>query len=153
MDVGKLLKWIVIIGVIVFGVKVLLPWLKGQQFGGRPASITSAAGDDSCAGRAERASEEWGSGLVRFINPPYDLNAWSSFRGGVESKISAAESQCGCANPSCTKVREAMTDLRGMVADMDAAIRNGSSPGSIVQRQEAIDNHINEARDLQTAGK
>src|SRR5690349_16296805 len=99
MDVGKLLKWIVVIAVIVFGVKVFLPWLKGQQFGGRPASITSAAGDDSCVGRAERASEEWGSGLVRFITPPYDLNAWSSFRSGVEAKIAAAESQCSCANP------------------------------------------------------
>jgi hypothetical protein len=102
---------------------------------------------------AERASESWGSGIAQFANPPYDLAAWSTYRSGVESKIAAAEAKCTCANESCAKVREAMRDLRGLVADMDGSMRNGSSPGNIVQRQEAVDDRINEGRDLQTAGK
>jgi hypothetical protein len=153
MDIGKLVKWIVILGIVFFAWKVLLPWFKNQQLGGKPASISTASGDDSCAGLAERASESWGSGIAQFANPPYDLMAWSNYRSAVESKISAAEARCTCANESCAKVREAMRDLRSLIADMDSAMRNGSSPGNIVQRQEAIDDRINEARDLQTAGK
>lgn len=154
MDVGRLLKWIVIIGIAVFAWKVVVPWAKQQKLGGSSPSISnSAVGDDSCAGQAERASEVWGSGLAQFANPPYDLSAWSTFRDRVESQISQAESKCSCAAESCEKVRGAMGDLRSLVSDLDNTIRNGSSPEGFVQRQEQIDNRINEARDLQNAGK
>lgn len=153
MDLGRIVKWLVLIGIVFFAWKVFLPWMQQQKFGGKPVSITASAGDESCAGMAERASESWGSGLAQFVNPPYDLVAWSSFRSGVDTKISAAESRCNCAKESCAKVRDAMRDLRALVSDMDASIRNGSSPGGIVQRQEAIDDRINEGRDLQAADK
>ncbi len=153
MDFGRLLKWLVIVAIAFIAWKVVVPWIKAQKLGGEPVSVSGGKGDDSCVAAAEQASETWGSGLVRFVNPPYDLAAWSSFRGNVDSQIAAAESKCGCATESCGKVRGAMSDLRGLVSDMDGAIRGGSSPGGIVQRQEAIDNRINEARDLQRAGK
>lgn len=153
MDFGRLLKFIVVIAIVFFAWKVGLPWLQGQKFGGKSVSITSNVGDDSCAGQAERASEKWGSGLSRFVNPPYDLAAWSDFRRGVDEQISRAEAKCGCAAESCSKVKEAMGELRALVNDMDGTIRNGSSPDNVVQRQELIDNRINEARDLQQAGK
>jgi hypothetical protein len=153
MNLGRLLKWIVIIAIAFFAWKVVLPWIQGQKFGGKSVSISSNVGDDSCAGQAERASEKWGSGLAHFVNPPYDLAAWSDFRRGVDEQISRAEAKCTCAAESCTKVREAMGELRSLVSDMDGVIRNGSSPDQVVQRQELIDNRINEARDLQQAGK
>lgn len=153
MDTGRLFKWLVIGAIVFFAWKYVVPWVKAQKLGGEPVSISGGKGDDSCAAAAEKASETWGSGLGRFVNPPYDLAAWSSFRGNVDSQIAAAESKCGCATESCGKVRSAMSDLRGLVSDMDGAIRGGSSPDSIVQRQESIDNRINEARDLQRAGK
>ncbi len=154
MDIGRLLKWIVIIGIVFFAWKVVVPWVKEQKLGGSSTSIsTGAPGDDSCAGQAERASEVWGSGLAQFANPPYDLGAWSSFREQVDAQISKAESKCSCAAESCVKVREAMGDLSALVGDLDNTIRNGSSPEGFVQRQEQIDNRINEARDLQSAGK
>jgi hypothetical protein len=153
MDFGRLLKWIVVIGIVFFAWKVGLPWLQEQKFAGKSVSITSNVGDDSCAGQAERASEKWGSGLSRFVNPPYDLAAWSDFRRGVDEQISRAEAKCNCAAESCGKVKEAMGELRALVSDMDGTIRNGSSPDNVVQRQELIDTRINEARDLQQAGK
>jgi hypothetical protein len=154
VDIGRLLKWIVIIAIVVVAWKVGLPWIQNQKIGGSSTSAdVGAVGDDSCAGMAERASEAWGSGLARFVNPPYDLAAWTDFRSGVEEKISAAESKCSCAAESCEKVRGAMGDLRGLVSDLDNTIRNGSSPDGIVARQEHIDTVINEARDLQRAGK
>lgn len=154
MDIGRVVKWLVIIGIVILAWKVLLPWVQQQKLAGSSTSIsTSAIGDDSCAGQAERASEAWGSGLAQFANPPYDLAAWASFREGVETKIAAAEEKCSCAAESCEKVRGAMGDLRGLVSDLDSTLRNGSSPEGFVQRQEQIDNRINEARDLQNAGK
>jgi hypothetical protein len=148
VDLGRLFKWLVIIALVILAWRVGLPWLKQQKLGGAGASSSSPAGDDSCAAAAERASETWGSGLAQFVNPPYDLNAWSSFRGRVDEQISGAESKCSCAQTSCGTVRGALRDLRGLVSDLDAAIRNGSSPGGdIVQRQEHIDTLISEARD------
>jgi len=152
MDIGRLLKWIVIIAIVFFAWKVVVPWVKAQQLPSTSASISNV-GDESCAGRAERASEAWGSGLSRFANPPYDLAAWSAFQTGIDAQIAMAEAKCSCASESCQKVRSAMSDLRGLVSDLDNTIRNGSSPDNIVARQENIDNRINEARDLQNAGK
>ena len=153
MDIGRIVKWIVIIGIAFFAWKVVVPWVKAQKSGGTSSISAGAVGDDSCVGQAERASEAWGSGLSRFVNPPYDLAAWSEFRTTVETQISEAESTCTCATESCDKVRGAMSDLRGLVSDLDNTIRNGASPDGVVQRQESIDNRINEARALQSDGK
>ena len=156
MDFGRLLKWVVVIALAVFAVKVFVPWVKQQKGSGRGPSITShgKGGDDSCVDAAERASESWGSGLARFVNPPYDMAAWSTFRGNVDNQISAAESKCTCARESCAKVRQSMSELRSLVSDLDSAIRTGGSPGSnIVAQQEHIDTGISEARDLMSAGK
>ena len=41
-----------------------------------------------------------------------------------------------------------MSDLRSLVSEMDSSLRSGSPPPSdLVQRQEAIDNAVNTARD------
>ena len=157
MDLGRLFKWLVIAGLVFFAWKYLLPWMKQEQAGSptTSAAVASASrvGDDSCAGMAERASEKWGSGLAQFVNPPYDLNAWTNFKNDVDSRIYSAESKCSCAKESCNKVREAMSELRGLVSDMDTAIRTGGSPGGIVQRMERVDILINDARDLQISDK
>jgi hypothetical protein len=134
----RLVKLIVVVAVIVVIWKFVLPRINHHD-------VKAGAGqNESCAQTARRASEEWGSGVGRFVNPPYDLDAWSSFRGGVEKRISDAESDCNCAEESCRKVRDAMHDLRALVSDLDTSIRNGSAPPEdIVQRQESIDNRIN----------
>jgi len=145
MDVGRLLKWAFVIAVIVIAWKVVLPWLRNTGTGSS-TTTTVAAGDNSCSGAAQRASEAWGSGLRQFVNPPYDVNAWSTFRGEVESKITSAELQCNCSAESCVKTRGALTDLRGLISDLDRSIRNGSEPPSdAVSRQDSIDTRISEA--------
>lgn len=137
----RFVKLLVVIAIIVVVWKYVLP--RFNQHG----MTTTGGKDQSCAQSAQRASNEWGSGVGRFVNPPYDLDAWSSFRGGVEKRISEAESDCNCADESCRKVRDAMHDLRALVGDLDQSIRNGSAPPEdMVQRQESIDNRIEEAR-------
>jgi hypothetical protein len=150
MDVGRIVKLVVVIAIVFAIWKYGVPWIQRQGSGGK---TTVASDDNSCISSAQRASERWGSGLGRFVNPPYDLDAWSTFRGNVESSISAAESDCSCAAESCTKAREAMRELRSLVADLDSTLRNGSDPSGFVQRQEAIDNRISEAAALASAAK
>lgn len=150
MNADRIVKLVVVAAIVFVAWKYVVPWIK-EEGGGGKTSVTSS--DNMCVRGAERASETWGSGLRQFVNPPYDLNAWSSFRGNVESRISDAESACSCSAESCTKVREAMRDLRSLVADLDSTIRNGSEPSGFVERQGAIDDKINEAAELARAGK
>lgn len=153
MKSNRIVQLIIVAAVIWFVVTKGLPWWKSHQ----GSSSSSAAGlnstDTTCVSNAEAASESWGSGISRYANPPYDLNAWDGFRGDVERKIRAAESKCSCSSDSCTKVRQAMAELRGVIAESDSAIKgNGAPPSDMVQRQELIDNAINEARSAQRTG-
>lgn len=149
---GRLVKLAVVVVIVYAAWKYGLPWLQKQT--GSSTTSKSESGQSSCTTSASRASEAWGSGLHSFVNPPYDLNAWSSFRGDVESKIAAAESECSCSSESCTKVQSAMRDLRALVRDLDTAVRNGTAPPSdAVQRQEAIDRQIDDAAELVRSGK
>jgi len=150
---NKLVKLIVVAVVLYLAWRHGLPWLK-ENFSSTKSSSAPATTQGSCTQLASAASEAWGRGLHQFVNPPYDLNAWSSFRQDVESKISNAESECNCSSESCGKVKSAMRDLRSLVSDLDSAIRSGSAPPSdAVQRQEAVDRQIDEAVELVRSGK
>jgi hypothetical protein len=141
---------VVVIAVLIW--KKGVPWWKEHHPGSAATSTSSA--DEGCVSAAESASETWGSGLGRFANPPYDLGAWDQFRSNVEQRIRSAEGKCSCGNESCLKTKAAMNDLRSLVGELDGSIRAGSPPPSdAVQRQEAIDNAINSARDLARQGR
>jgi len=147
---GRIVKLLVLVAVVYVVWKYVVPKVKMPN---STAKTSTASVGTPCIESAQRASEKWGGGLARFANPPYDLNAWSTFRGGVESSISTAESDCACASESCEKARSAMSDLRALVSDLDSTLRNGSDASGFVQRQEAIDNRINEAAELVRAGR
>jgi hypothetical protein len=135
-----LIKIVVAVAVIWFAWTQVVPWAR-NELGSSPSTSTGSDDDGGCRSAALRATNAWGEGLGRFGNPPYDLTAWSSFRGGVESKIGEAQSACNCGDDSCREVRSALSDLRSLVGEFDGAIRNGSPPpADAVQRQERIDN-------------
>jgi hypothetical protein len=149
MDANRLIKWVVIVAMAFLAWKYALPWAQRQMRG-----HSTSTSDSTCVTAAQHASETWGSGLHRFINPPYDLAAWSSFRSDVDTRIAAAESECSASAQSCVAARAAMSDLRALTGELDTAIRSGSPPpDDAVQRQEAIDNKIESAADLARAGK
>jgi hypothetical protein len=121
-------------------------WQRSHQ--GVPAAAAGASPAQQCAAAAAAAGETWGSGVGRFANPPYDAAAWDEFRSRVDSQARHAQEACLCGDAACSTAKNAMADLRGLVSEMDSALRNGSPPPSdLVQRQEAIDNAINAARD------
>jgi hypothetical protein len=154
MDLSRIIKWLLVVIVAFIAWKYLSPkFLKKET---TPAA-TEGAGtfvNSSCIGAADKASSTWGSGIGRFVNPPYDMDAWSIFRSDVDSKIANAQGQCACVAESCHKIQSALHDLSSLANDLDSALRSGSPPPSdIVQRQEAIDHQLDEARDLIRAGK
>ena len=151
---NKLVKLIVVVAVLYVAWRHGLPWLEQNMSSSKTSSSAATAPRGSCTQLASAASDAWGRGLHQFVNPPYDVNAWSSFRQDVESKISNAESECNCNSDSCSKVKSAMRDLRSLVSELDSAIRSGSPPPTdAVQRQEAVDRQIDEAADLVRSGK
>ncbi|HET7434954.1 MAG TPA: hypothetical protein VFN10_09615 [Thermoanaerobaculia bacterium] len=148
----RIIKFVIAIVVVIAVWKYVLPWAK-QEFGGGGAK-THASSDNSCVKAGQRASERFGSGIGRFVNPPVDQAAWAEFQSDVASRISSAESACTCDADSCRRVQNAMRELRSLSSDLDSAVRAGSAPPSdIVQRQEAVDNQLDEAADLARAGK
>src|SRR3977135_4280966 len=114
MNANRVVKWLLIIVAVLFAWKYVLPWAKQQIQGHTAATVTAS---NSCTSAAQRASEAWGRGLNHFVNPPYDIGAWSSFRSDVESKIASAESECRASSQSCESARSAMSDLRSLVND------------------------------------
>jgi len=106
-------------------------------------ATAGASASQSCVSAASAAADTWGSGVGRFANPPYDTTAWDDFRSRVETQARRAEENCLCGDAACTKAKNAMHDLRSLVAEMDTSLRSGSPPPSdLVQRQEAIDNAL-----------
>ena len=150
MDANRLIKWVIVIVLAVAAWKYALPWAKKQMQG----HSAPAAADNSCVTAAQLASETWGGGLHRFVNPPYDLAEWGHFRGDVEAKIAAANAACRDSSQSSDTARDAMRELQSLVASLDSAITSGSPPpGDAVQRQEAIDTKIEAAAELARSGK
>lgn len=140
---NRLIKIVVLIAVVLVAKRWVWPWLQ-QALGGSKANSVAASVDSSCARAAASASDVWGKGLGRFVNPPYDLADWSRFKSDVDAQIASAEQICiTCTGETCEDVRGALRDLRTLANDLDGAIRSGSPPpGDIVQRQESIDNRI-----------
>ena len=149
---SRLIQIVVILALLFFAWK----WFKDNQ--AKPGELAKSSGRASgsqCSPYADSAANAWSRGISKFTSgPPYDMTAWDSFRGDVESRISEADSHCGCALDSCARAREAMSGLRGMVGNVDGMIRNNSAPPSdIVSRQEDLDRLVEQARDLEREGK
>jgi hypothetical protein len=102
----------------------------------------------ACVFEARQANDYWGSNIHTFANPPYDAQAWDTFKSNVEQRLSSAESKCRCSDPACTRAIEGMNELRTMVSEIDAAVRSDAgAPTDLVQRQERVDQALDAARD------
>ena len=137
-----IVKLVVVAAVLFFVWKQLLPKFTMHE----TTKPTGTSAGTNCVFEARGASDYWGGTLGHFANPPYDMQAWDDFKSKVDARIGRAQEKCSCDDDSCKLGRQAMDELRGLVNEMDSAIRNGSPPPSdAVQRQERIDNAINDA--------
>ena len=137
---------------ILWAVILTIIWFAWDYFKKHPHTDTAASAGSSaaqsCTSAASLTADAWGSGVGHFANPPYDTAAWDEFRSRIESQARRAEEKCLCAEPGCSTAKGAMSDLRNLITEMDQSLRSGSPPpADLVQRQEAIDNAVNAARD------
>jgi len=151
---GKtLVKLAIAVAVVILIWKKGVPWWYARQ-ASKAEAVSASSPNDACVEAAAAADDAWGSGVGRFANPPYDLAGWDQFRSNIEQQARRAEEKCLCADSSCTTAKQAMSDLRSLILEMDQSLRSGSPPPSdLVQRQEAIDNAVNSARDQARQGK
>ena len=143
MQGNTLVKLVIAAAVLFLLWKEVLPRMTKNETA-KPAEGTSAG--TNCVFEARGASDYWGGTLGHFANPPYDMQAWDDFKSKVDARIGRAEEKCSCEQDACKLGKQAVDELRGLVGEMDSAIHNGSSPPSdAVQRQERIDNAIDDA--------
>jgi len=141
---GRIIKLVVFIAVLFFLWKEVLPRI--TTHGSETTKPTGTNAGTNCVFEARGASDYWGGTLAHFANPPYDMQAWDDFKSKVDARIGRAQEKCSCEEDSCRLGRQAVEELRGLVTEMDSSIRNGTPPPSdAVQRQERIDNAINDA--------
>jgi hypothetical protein len=119
----------------------------GARSGARVTAGPSGGGD--CARAAQRASDQLGGGIGRFVRPPLELPAWDSFRTEVAAAVGTAEGRCSCADEACTEGRVALANMRDLLAQLDRSARSGEPLSTnIVQQQSEIDAAIDRAREL-----
>ncbi len=148
MQTSTLVKIVVAAAVILFLWKQGLPWLQKHEQTTSPSAGTSAgtSSGTNCVFEARGTSDYWGGTIGRFANPPYDMQAWNDFKSHVNDRLSRAEQKCSCEEDSCKLGRQAMDELRSLADEMDSSIRSSAPPPlDAVQRQERIDNAINDA--------
>ncbi len=141
-----LIKLVILVAVLYFAWTLSRPW---RERLGSSADESAGGGTSPCVSAAMAASDAWGSGIGRFVNPPVDREAWSSFRSDIDGRISSAQSECGCFDDSCATARQALSELSSLVSDLDSSVQSGSPPDNdLAQRQESVDRAIEHAGDL-----
>jgi len=149
--VSRIVKVVVVIALVYFGYTQVVPWIKsvggGSEGSGSAESAFPDAGASRCIDLASRASSTLGSEMRRYAKPPVDLAEWGATVNKVEMKIYAADSECRCSEPGCSEARQAMSEIKSLLATFDGIVRGDTSGFSnpANQLQEA-DRLLEEAR-------
>lgn len=149
--VSRVVRLIVVAAVVYVGYTQVYPWFKSITGGpGASASQDSGFSDGGarrCIDLAARASSTLGGELRQYTKPPIDLVDWSATVNKVEMKIYQADSDCRCSAPGCSEARQALSEMRNLLASFDSTARGDADGFSnpAYQLQEA-DRLIEEAR-------
>lgn len=148
-----IVKLLIVVAVIYIAWHVGGPWIQKQMRSSSSSTSSAVSASMACVDDAARASEAWDNGIGRFVNPPVDQAAWSSFRSSVQDRISSSQAKCGCSDESCGKVRDALDRLSSLVSDLDLSVGTGSPPPSdLAQRQQSVDDELDSARHMAKLG-
>jgi len=139
--------WIVpllILGVgSYFGVTKLLPWWQ-ENFG------TSGGNPSDCVRLARDADGALESEIRQRVVPPFDIAAWSRFRDEVLADAKKARNACACDTEPCQEARRAISEIRGLVQQIDEVTRSGVAPEIVLDPPLAsIEAHLTKAEELE----
>lgn len=148
-----IVKLLLVLIVGFFAITQGWPWLRDRLGGGSESVPAGNEEAGRCVARAEAASQALADAIIRFQQPPADLEAWDSARSGAEDRISSAEEACACPAESCKRAETALSEIRDLAASADDMLRGGSGFSNLATRQERIDELINGARNLARQGR
>jgi hypothetical protein len=149
--VSRIVKVIVVIAIVYFGYTQVVPWIKSVGGGPGGTGNTDTGFDDGgarrCIDLAARASSTMGSEMRQYTKPPFDLVDWSATVNKMEMKIYAADSDCRCSAPGCSEARQALSEIKSLLATFDGMVRGDTTgfTNPANQLQEA-DRLLEEAR-------
>ena len=143
MRFSSIIKLLIVAAILFALWKNFLPYItRNGATTTSPSEQTSPA--TNCLFEARAANDYWGSNISRFAGS-VDRAAWDEFKQNVDSHVSRAERKCFCNDDACTRAKSAMSELRSLAYDWDAAVRSGGPvPSDSVQRKESIDNVLNQ---------
>ncbi|MGB3563150.1 MAG: hypothetical protein WBH85_05230 [Thermoanaerobaculia bacterium] len=141
--VSRIVKVAVVIAIVYFGYTQVIPWIK--SVGGGPGAAGSAdtglsdGGARRCIDLASRASSTMGSEMRQYAKPPFDLAEWGATVNKVEMRIYEADSDCRCSAPGCSEARQALSEIKSLLATFDGMVRGDTSgfTNPAAQLQEA----------------
>ena len=149
--VSRIVKVIVVIAIVYFGYTQVVPWIK--SVGGGPGGAGSAdsafpdGGASRCIDLASGASSTLGREMRRYAKPPFDLAEWGATVNKVEMKIYAADSDCRCSAPGCSEARQALSEIKSLLATFDGIVRGDTSGFSNpANKLQEADRLLEEAR-------
>ena len=143
MRFNTIVKLLILAAVLFVIWKNVLPYIT------RHGATTSTSSEQTspatnCLFEARAANDYWGSNISRFSGA-IDRQAWDEFKQNVDNHIGRAQRKCFCNDDPCSRAKSAMAELRSLAYDWDAAARSGGPvPSDTVQRQESIDNVLNQ---------
>jgi hypothetical protein len=149
--VSRIVKLAVIVAIVYFGYTQVRPWLQDLKTGPGGSGSAGISPDDGGANRcidlASRASSTLGSEMRQYNKPPFDLANWSATVNKVEMRIYEADSDCRCSAPGCSEARQALSQIKNLLAQFDGMVRGDPSgfTNPADQLQEA-DRLLQEAR-------
>ena len=130
MDVGKLLKWALVLGLVFLTWTLGRPWVEEHlSRRGRGAAVeTAGSGDDPEAGRcvdlARQAADTYAEVAAGFAAGDPGA-AWMRDSALVEDAVGRGEGACGCPGDACRLAGEALSELDSLVRRTDALVRDG----------------------------
>ena len=138
---------------IVLGIAYLLLTKAGpliqKQFGGGSSgeAIEATSEEGQCVEKAFQANDMLTRVARQYGQPPVDVDSWSDAQWEIDSSIQTAESACFCAADACRSATEALSEMRGLLSNLDGMVR-GTSPGfaNPANQQERIYKLLNQAR-------
>jgi hypothetical protein len=150
--VARVVKLLVVVVVLYFGVTQGLPWIRQRVEGvtqdkveGRPDPSLDA--DDYCVRLAHQASAFVGQELRVLAPPPAENSGWVNAADDIERYVREAENACSCPEDACEVAGEALSQIRSLVADANDVLHGDTALVlDFARRQEEIDALLEQAR-------
>lgn len=148
--VGRLVKLLVLAGLLYFAWTEGWPWLQGEleSLGATRSDVSSMQSEAGrCVAGAEAARRAFGEGFRGATTRRGDHSEWLRFSGRIQSRIRDARSACRCPEDACELADGAMRELERNLHELDGMIRGSvdrfSNPAA---RLEEVDQLLAEAR-------